>query len=264
MNISGTTKLLPLIGDPVAQVQAPSLFNPHFERTSTDALVVALQAPVEGVEEFCRALLQSSSVSGLLVTVPYKKTLFHMVDRASEAACLAGAVNAIRRDVDGMIVGDLFDGFGFLQGLRASGHDPAGKSVLLLGAGGAGSAIAAALGGAAISSLRIFDPDNNAAQNLASTVADATGCIASAVNDPNSESCEIVINATPLGMNEADALPIDPINLSANTLVADIIMKPAATRLLRHAAALGLPVHPGKPMLEHQVSAYLSFFGLTK
>ncbi len=156
--MTGKTILYPVIGHPVAQVRAPTVFNALFARAGMDALVIALDLPPHSVVEVSRALLDSRSVGGLLVIAPYKKTLFELLGGAGARAQLVGATNAIRNAEDGTLVGELFDGLGFVRGLQAGGHALAGKKVLLLGAGGAGSAIAAALAVQAIGVLRIFDP----------------------------------------------------------------------------------------------------------
>jgi shikimate dehydrogenase len=261
--ITGRTRLFPVVGDPVGQVRAPAIFNTLFARAQADALVLPLALPAHCVVQACRALLESSSIGGLLVTVPYKKTLFGLVDRAGRQACQVGAVNAIRRADDGALVGDLFDGLGFVRGLRAAGHDPAGARVLLVGTGGAGSAIAAALMEAGIGALALFDVDRHRALALADTLrrAGLHGPV-DVPGTPGAAGCDIVVNATPLGMQPMDALPIDPDTLDAGALVADVIMTPADTRLLQAARERGCRTHAGRPMLDHQVPSYLDFFGL--
>jgi shikimate dehydrogenase len=261
--VTGKTLLFPVVGSPVSQVKAPTVFNALFARAGVNALVVPLELPAQGVIAACRALLQSPSVGGLLVTVPYKKTLFDLVDQPGDEAQVVGAVNAIRRAPDGSLVGDLFDGQGFVSGLKAAGHDAIGKSILVLGAGGAGAAIAAALAATGVGSLSIFDPNSAQAGTLAQILQRRyPQCIVKAIQMPIAAQCDIVVNATPLGMKPTDPLPIDPALLDAATLVADVIMEPATTRLLQLAAERGLATHPGQPMLDYQVPAYLEFFGL--
>lgn len=263
LDVTGKTVLYPVIGHPVAQVRAPAVFNALFARAGVDALVVALDLPPHSVVEASRALLDSRSVGGLLVTVPYKKTLFELLGRAGMEAQLVGATNAIRKAEDGTLVGELFDGLGFVRGLQAAGHALAGKKVLLLGAGGAGSAIAAALAARAVGALRIFDPHGAHGVDLADLLRrHYPDCEFTPVDRPLADDCEIVVNATPLGMKESDPLPMDPMTLDARTLVADVIMQPAHTRLLQRAQQRGCLTHPGQPMLDHQVPAYLNFFGL--
>lgn len=260
--VSGRTRLFPVIGHPAAQVRAPVVFNALFAQAGIDAVSFGLDLAPDQVAATCAGLLASPNVGGLLVTVPYKKTLLAIAQRVGLDAQLVGAANALRRDADGAIVADLFDGTGFLAGLRAAGHEPKGRDVLLLGAGGAGSAIAASLAQAAVARLAIFDPRQQNVHALVAQLqphcprvrfeaqarADATGF-------------PIVINASPLGLKPGDPLPIDVTPIAAGTLVCDIIMEPAETALLRAAQARGLPVHGGRAMLDHQLPAYLDFFG---
>lgn len=260
--ISGHTRLFFVVGRPVLQIKAPAAFNGPLQGAATNTVVVPLDLPPETVAQTCRLLLQSPSVGGILVTVPYKKLLFGLADECGAAARVVGAVNALRRSAEGRIIGDLFDGAGFLSGLLAAGHRPEGQRVLILGAGGAGCAIAAALADAGIASLGIYDPRVEQAEALVQQLrSHYPGLSAQAVASPKMP-CDIVINATPLGMHEDDPLPIEPALLAPGALVVDVIMEPAVTPLLRRAAELGLPTHPGRPMLDHQLPAYLDFFDL--
>jgi shikimate dehydrogenase len=252
-------------------VKAPLAFNALFRRAGIDALVVPLELPPESVVETCRSLLASGSIGGLLVTVPYKKTLFELVAQPGESARLVGAVNAIRRgagaagETGGTLQGDLFDGVGFLAGLRAAGHEPSGRKVLVVGAGGAGSAVAAALLSAGVAWLGIFDVNAALADALAAQLQQHfSASEVVALRTPSHIACDIAVNATPLGMKAGDALPFDPASLAGGTLVADVIMQPAETPLLQRAAQRGLRVHPGRPMRDHQLPAYLDFFGLPR
>jgi shikimate dehydrogenase len=266
--VSGSTLLFPVVGNPVSQVKAPLAFNALFRRAGIDALVVPLALPPESVVETCRGLLASGSIGGLLVTVPYKKTLFELVAQPGESARLVGAVNAIRRGAGGTggtLQGDLFDGVGFLAGLRAAGHEPSGRKVLVVGAGGAGSAVAAALLSAGVAWLGIFDVNAALADALAAQLQQHfSASEVVALRTPSHIACDIAVNATPLGMKAGDPLPFDPASLAGGTLVADVIMQPAETPLLQRAAQRGLRVHPGRPMLDHQLPAYLDFFGLPR
>lgn len=261
--VNGRTKLFFVVGHPVLQVQAPLAFNAIFGEAGINALVVPLDLPPESVISTCRALLASPTTGGLLVTVPYKKTLFELADAHGNDALAVGAVNALRRSANGRILGDLFDGAGFVGGLLAAGHDPNKRRVALLGAGGAGSAIAAALARSGTKWIGVFDPSTGRADELATRLRALfpAGPDFEALNSPYA-ACDVVVNATPLGMRDTDPLPVDPAKLSPDTLVVDVIMEPAVTPLLRQAVACGLATHPGRPMLDHQLPAYLEFFQL--
>jgi shikimate dehydrogenase len=264
--LSGNTRLFPVIGHPVAQVRAPAVFNPLFAQAGEDAACFGLDLPSHAVVEGARALLQSRSVAGLLVTVPFKKTLAVLADRLGPAAARAGAVNALRRASDGAIEGDLFDGLGFLKGLQAAGHEIEGRRVLLLGAGGAGSAIAATLASAGVAVIGVYDPSTAAAEALASRLAapeqEAHEAKLRVLSQPQPSGFDMVVNATPLGLKPHDPLPLSPEAIAPGTLVCDIIMEPQTTAFIAAAQAQGLPVHRGRAMLDHQVPAYLAFFGM--
>ena len=262
LGISGTTRLFPVVGHPAAQVRAPTVFNALFAQAGIDAVAFGLDLPPDSVVAGCAALLASPNVGGLLVTVPYKKTLHAIAQRVGLDARLVGAVNALRRDADGAIAGDLFDGAGFVAGLAAAGHPLRGRNALLLGAGGAGSAIAAQLAQAGVARLALYDPQAGSAKALAAHLQAAFAEVAFEAQPAlQADGFDIVINASPLGLKPGDPLPIAPARLASGTLVCDIIMEPATTRLMQAAAQAGLPVHGGRAMLDHQLPAYFSFFG---
>lgn len=261
--IGGATRLFFVVGRPVAQVRAPAVINPLLALAGIDAQVVPLDVPANRLMATCRSLLSCHNVGGLLVTVPYKQAVLPLCEVLGAEAAASGAVNALRLNVDGQVEGDLFDGLGFVRGLQAAGHELRGRRVLLLGAGGAGSAIASALASAQVGSLAIFDPTAGRSAALAESLASRhAGCAILSVPHPRPHAHDLIVNATPLGMQAHDPLPLDPEQLDPATLVADVIMKPADTRLLQAARARGCTTHPGRPMLDHQLPAYLRFFGL--
>lgn len=263
--VSGKTLLFPVVGHPVAQVRAPAVFNALFAQAGIDAVCFGLDLAPERVIGTCCALLESPNVGGLLVTVPYKKTLAQLPTRLGPAASRTGAVNALRRGADGRIEGDLFDGLGFVHGLRAADHPVEGQRVLLLGAGGAGFAIAAALAEAGVGLLAVYDPVLDSVDALLGRLQPAyPGTMFRRQSLPQPEDFDVVINASPLGLKPLDPMPLDPQRIAPGTLVCDIIMEPATTPLLQAAIARGLPVHRGHAMLDQQIPAYLSFFGFAE
>jgi shikimate dehydrogenase len=257
--ISGRTRLFAVIGDPVAQVMAPELMNRLFGERGVDAVLVPIEVSAGHLATVVEGLKQIVNLDGFLVTVPHKLALSRLADRLSDAATLAGSVNAMRREPDGRWLGDNFDGEGFVRGLRIAGHMIPGKRFSLVGAGGAGVSIAAAILGAGASALSIVDLDRSRAEALAARLDTRWPGLpaASGVPDPASD---VVVNATPLGLREADPLPFPIDGLNPEAVVADIIMKPAETRLLQEAAARGLRTHPGLPMLAEQIPLYREFF----
>jgi len=261
--VSGTTRLYVVLGDPVTQVQSPALMNPLFARLGIDAVLVPVHASPAHLEPIVGGLRCAGNVDGIFVTVPHKAAVVGLADRCSPTVEIAGSANALRREADGRWYAENFDGLGFVTGLVAAGHDPKGRRVALVGAGGAGSAIAAALLAAGADQLSVCDPDTAKLNGLRSRL-DAhwpgrTGTSATAHLD----DADIVVNATPLGLNADDPLPLRPELLRPGAVVADIIMQPRETRLLREAAARGHRVHYGIEMLAGQLDSYRDFFGLT-
>lgn len=228
--ISGRTRLFAVIGDPVEQVRAPSLLNALFTRLGLDAVLVPVHATPEHFPHVITGLQRTTNVDGLLITVPHKIRACEFADELGRGAALSGSANAMRRDGNGRWQAENFDGEGFVAGLRASGHPPTGKLVCLMGAGGAGRAIAAAILGAEAAHLTVYDPDQAKCDALRTrleqywpgrfTVLDSVG---------GSLDCDIAVNATPLGMRSMDPLPFAPQALGPGTLVADIVMEPKDT-----------------------------------
>ena len=145
MHITGTTRLFFCIADPIDQVRAPEVFNSIFTRYGIDAAMVPLRVPAAQLEATLRALLESPTVGGVSLSIPHKAAATAIVDRPSAAARAANAVNAVRRNAAGELEGELFDGLGFMRSLDRAGIAYAGRRVLVIGAGGAASAVTTAL-----------------------------------------------------------------------------------------------------------------------
>lgn len=263
MAISGRTRLYAVLGDPVAQAQAPTLFNPLLDRLAVDAVLVPVHAPADRLDDVVRGLKATANLDGLLVTVPHKLAMCAHADELSATAALLGSTNALRREPDGGWRADNFDGAGFIGGLAAQGHQVSGRVVALSGAGGAGLAVAAALLAAGAARIDVTEPDARRLRALLTRLAPRWPGQVAAASGPPAPDTAIAVNATPLGLRTEDPLPFDPALLPPTALVADIIMHPAETRLLRTAASLGLPTHPGIHMLTHQLPLYQTFFRLT-
>jgi shikimate dehydrogenase len=259
---TGTTRLFAHIGDPIAQVQAPMLMNRVFLDAAVDAVMVAVQAKPDAMGRVVEGLKCIGNLGGILVTIPHKFAICAHADRRSVTVALAGSANALRREADGTWFAENFDGLGFVEGLRVQGHQPRGMRVVLVGAGGAGVAIAAALVQAGIQNLMVIDAIKDKADDLASRLnayrlGVATTACMSALGD-----ADLAINATPLGLRPEDPPPFAIDHLRRNTIVADIIMKPQETVLLKAAAQRGLRTHAGIHMLTPQVQMYRGFFGI--
>ncbi|MEU6382656.1 shikimate dehydrogenase [Streptomyces bauhiniae] len=259
--VSGSTRLYAVLGDPVDQVRAPGLLNPLLASLGVDAVVFPVHAPARDLAHIVGGLVRIGNLDGLLVTVPHKAAVCALADDLGPAAALSGTANAMRRRPDGRWLAENFDGLGFVRGLQAEGHTVQGRHITLVGAGGAGSAIAAALLVAGAGQVRVQDVDTARLAALLSRLGRQWPERVRAAAAGDLEAADIVVNATPLGMRPGDRLPFDPVAVRPDAVVVDIIMKPHETALLREAAAAGRRVHHGIHMLEQQVPCYREFFG---
>lgn len=257
---SGTTELFVILGDPIAQVQAPLIFNDIFRRAHRDSVMVAMRVSAANLAGAFAGLKHVENLAGISLAIPHKGPILHLCDDASEMAGIVGATNAVRRNADGRWFADMFDGRGFVGGLEAAGHAIEGRNALLVGAGGGGSAIAAALLDRGIGHLRIADVDRVRVDSFVARLNERWPGRAS-VAAPDPAGADLVINASPMGLQATDPLPLDPARIAPGTLVADIIMKPPETPLLRAAAQRGLSTHRGIRMFSHQIRLYAEFFG---
>lgn len=259
--ITGTTRLIAHLGYPTESFKAPMIYNPYFEREGIDAVVVPMGCRPEDYPDFLRLVFRLSNAHGALVTMPHKVTTISLVDELLPTAAIAGACNAVRREPDGRLTGEMFDGEGFVRGVLRKGREIAGKRALVLGAGGVGSAIAASLAKAGVSALGLYDINGAAAEALGARLVRYYPALALSLvsNDPT--GFDIVVNATPLGMKPGDPLPLEIARLDPSTFVGEVVMAEEITPFLAAARARGCAVQVGKDMLFEQIPAYLEFFG---
>lgn len=259
-HISGTTRLYGLVGDPLTTAKSPELLNRLFTEQGADAVCVPFGVKADELAAFVTGARTVGNLSGLLVTMPHKQRMLDYVDELHPTAREVGAINVIRCNPDGRWVGAIFDGLGCVLGMEWEGLHPANKSVLLIGAGGAGRAIAFAVASAGARSLTVFDVDRVRAEDLARSVAVATDCPAK-FGAPDPHEFEVVINATALGMKPGDPMPVDAARLAPGSIVVDIVNSVEATPLCRAASERGCRTQSGRPMHEGQAVHALRFLG---
>ncbi len=260
--ISGHTRVFGIIADPIHHVRGPTLFNEIFQKSGYDAVMVPLHITSAELPTVWRGLRDLRNLDGFLVTVPHKTAAAELCDAVDAAASLIGAVNVVRREDDGRMVGAMFDGVGFVAGLRANGYEPAGQSVLLLGAGGAASAIALALLDCGIGRLTIANRTSAKAEMLAAQLRKVIPNAEIAIGTADPTGHDLVVNATSLGLYLSDPLPLNPELLTERMTVAEIIMNPVETPLLSAARARGSAIQYGRQMLDHQLPLLAGFLGL--
>ena len=259
--ISGKTTLIAHLGYPTESFKAPLIYNPWFDSKRIDAVVVPMGVKAEDYPGFFDKLFRLSNIRGALVTMPHKVTTVGLLDEASTAVKVAGSCNAVLLRSDGKIVGDMFDGEGFTRGLKRKGFDVKGRSCLVSGTGGVGSAIAASLAADGVGRMALFDTNGASAEGLASRLREHYSKleVTSGSNDP--AGFDLIVNATPLGMKPTDPLPFDVSRIASTTFVGEVVMKQEITPLLKAAQEIGCRSQVGTDMLFEQIPAYLEFFG---
>ena len=259
--ITGHTRLFGILADPVTHVRTPMVFNGFFREHGIDAVLVPIEVPPEGLAALLDGLRAMTNLAGFVVTIPHKTAMVGLCDEVSREGRLIGAVNTVRRARDGRLVGTMFDGVGFVAGLRHKGHDPRGRRVYLAGAGGAASAVAFALADAGVARLTLFNRTAAKAADLAARVRVAYPGVEVALGSPDPSGHALAINGTSLGLKPGDALPFDVTRLGPDSVVAEVVMNPETTALLAAAAARGCPVHHGRHMIEEQIRLMADFIG---
>lgn len=267
--INGATDVYLILGDPIEQVRAPESFNLIFSTLGINAVLVPVHLPPEQVNAFVRAAFSARNIKGLLLTIPHKSLVMDLLDDCTELGRLAGAVNAVRCDAQGRLVGAMFDGEGLVDSLNGFGIAYTARRVLILGAGGGAAAIAASLvspaskvSTGAAAEVGLYDPTPGKAAALAQRLQAAGPAKVTVVESNDPAGFDVVINASPLGLSASDPLPCDVSRLAPQAALVDILMKNQPTPLVRAARARGLVAQPGFEMLIRQSALYLDFFGL--
>jgi shikimate dehydrogenase len=259
--ISGKTTLIAHIGFPTEAFKAPMIYNPYFERSGIDAVVMPMGIRPDDYATLFRPLFQLTNIHGALITMPHKVTTVAMVDEVTPTVLIAGSCNAVLKRPDGSLLGDMFDGTGFVRGIERKGRPLEGARALVVGSGGVGSAIAASLAFAGVSALGIFDSNADSADALAGRLRQHYPKLTVTTGSKDPTGFDVVVNATPLGMKAEDPMPMDVSRISPKTFVGEVVMKQEYTPFLRAAKDKGCEVQVGTDMLFEMIPAYLEFFG---
>lgn len=258
-NLSGETRLYPIIGDPIIYVKSPKKLTLGFEARGQNAMCIPMQVAAGDLDAAMRGFACIPNVDGLLVTMPHKFTAFNYCATSSQRSKLLAVVSVLRRNADGTWHGDMQDGLAFVKAQRDAGAKPEGAKVLLVGAGGAGSAIAIALLEAGVRELIIHDSDAGRTSKLLDLVSDlGRGRVKAGPPDP--AGCDMVCNATPMGMAEGDPLPVAANLLSPSMFVGDVVTgRDGSTPFLEAAMAAGCKTANGVQMVEAVQEIMLDF-----
>jgi shikimate dehydrogenase len=247
--LSGATRLFPIIGDPIRYVESPMRLTRTFGARGYSGICVPMQVPADDLDIVMAGLRAARNVDGILVTMPHKFTAFAHCATSSERAKMLGVVSVIRRNPDETWHGDMLDGLAFVKAQKDHGARPGRARVLLVGAGGAGSAIAIALLEAGVRELVIHDADASRVATLLDLLSDVgRGRVSAGPPDPT--GCDLVCNASPMGMQDDDPLPVDAALLSSSMFVGDVIAGHGVTPFLGAARAAGCKTANGDHMVE--------------
>jgi shikimate dehydrogenase len=259
--INGSTTVIANLGFPTEHFKAPMIYNPWFEMKGINAVVVPMGVDPEHFPQVLRSLFEIQNIHGALVTMPHKVTTTRLVDELTTTAKVAGSSNAVLRRPDGSLLGDMFDGAGFVRGVARKGQKIAGARALVVGSGGVGCAIAASLAAAGLSGIGLFDAAPASAEALAGRLREHYPALAVTTGSNDPQGFDIVFNATPIGMHDGDPLPVDIDRIAPTTFVGEVVMREQFTPLLRRAKEKGCPIQVGTDMLFERIPAYLEFFG---
>jgi len=248
-DLSGATRLFPIIGDPIRYVESPIRLTRSFAERDHNGICIPIQVTADDLDVVMAGLSASRNVDGILVTMPNKFTAFAHCAASSDRAKMLGVVSVIRRNPDHTWHGDMLDGLAFVKAQQDHGAQPEGARVLLVGAGGAGSAIAIALLEAGVRELIIHDADQSLVTELLGLLSVlGQGRAKGGPADPT--GCDLVCNATPMGMEDGDPLPVDAALLTSSMFVGDVIAGHGVTRFLAAAEAAGCRTANGGHMVE--------------
>jgi len=258
---SGKTHLYAILAHPVDHVRASEFYGPIIQAEERDAFLVPLHVLPEDLAKMIPMLQKISNLKGVILTIPHKEAMAVLCHEMGANGQLADAVNTVRFEPDGRLVGDHFDGIGFVNAARAHGIEPRGSRILMLGAGGAARSIAITLADEGAAAITITNRTESRAKDLATIVQAVFEDVEVKAGHADATGHDLIVNCTSLGLNTGDPMPMDPVSLTPDMCLFDII-SPRDTELMEAARAVGLStVIGGRPMVEHQVMAQLNFLG---
>jgi shikimate dehydrogenase len=257
--VNGETRVFGIVGHPIAQVRSPEMVTAELVRRGRNAILIPIDVLPKDFDGCLGQLMRVANLDGLIFTIPYKQQACRLASSLGAQARSVGAINALARGRDGW-VGEVFDGLGCVEAFRQAGHWFADQRVMLIGAGGAGRAIAFAVAAEGPKSMRIFDIDADRASRLAQSIAELDPRIDARAAEPMVEAIDILLNASPVGMLSDPRMPIDVENIPPSVIVFDAIVKPELTRLLALAQNSGCRTLFGRQMMHGQIRKVVDHF----
>lgn len=248
MQITAATQIVGLIGHPVAHSLSPALHNHLYRLLKLDMIYHAFNVTPSQVETAINGF-RALDFLGFNVTVPYKETVFHLLDSIDNEASSIGAVNTVKLE-NGVLTGYNTDGLGFIMHLKNSGFSINGTNVVILGAGGAARAIGVYIAKEEPKSIQIVNRTFNKAKTLAKVINTYKGKNIAKASLEIPANADFIINTTTLGMwPNNDSNPLQGCKLEAHTIVCDIVYNPRQTAMLQYAKEQGCKTCDGLGML---------------
>ena len=261
----GTTKIYGCLADPIDHVKAPSIFTSIFKSKQLDAVMIPIHVNSDDLENVVCSLKLIKNFEGMTITIPHKTDIAKLCDNLEPDAKFTGAVNWIKFDKNRKLIGNNFDGKGFVNGFLSQNHQLSNKIIGLFGSGGAAVAIGCSLAYEGIKELKIVNRDTNKANDLKKRINSFNKQLKITVfsqYDYDINNCDLIINATSLGLKKNDQTPFDVTKTPSKCIIADIIMQPEETKLLVQAKLIGRSIHYGKNMIESQIDLVGDFLNL--
>ena len=259
--INGSTKIMGIIGDPIAQARTPQIINPIFQSIGANIVCTPMHIAAQNLQLAWTGLKATKNLIGFGITLPHKIAAVTLCDSLDPVAKRVGAVNVVRRETNGELRGYQFDGTGFVQGLLSQNHILKDRHCLVIGAGGAAAAIVFGLVDAGVSSIKITNRTLEKAKQLADYVNQKIGTEKVSVGDPIPEGDhQLIVNATSLGMRADEPLPMPTDRINSTMLIAEVVANPPITRFLKEASSQGAAIHSGEYMVSSQVKMIARHF----
>jgi shikimate dehydrogenase len=258
---TGTTTFYTMIGTPIIQVKSPLFYNRYFAEHGIDAVMVAMDVPTDQVKDHFKLMQAISNFGGCIVTIPHKQAAVDCMDEISERAEDLLSVNVVRME-NGRLIGDMVDGLGFLVALRTHGLSIQGKRAAIIGGGGAGAAIAQAIADSGADEIVIKEIKAERYSFLERLLKKTNPEIKISFELTSLEGFDLVVNATPVGMNDDPNVPFPTDTLPPSILVADVVTSPKITPWLAAALKKGCEVQYGAEMAYGQFGLMGRHMGL--
>ena len=253
--ISGKTSVFGIFGHPVKHTFSPEMHNAAFAKIKQNACYVPFSVAPADLKRAVGAIVPLG-ICGLNITIPHKETIIPYLDDLTDDARMIGAVNTVEV-TGGKLVGHNTDGRGFIRSLREeTTFRPKGKTILMVGSGGAARAVGFNLALSGAKTLLLFDLDPVKAKKLGNDIRNNTAARVMVIDQKglakHSQDAECIINATPLGLKPGDPLPIQRQLIQKGHLICDLVYNPLWTPLLKAARSAGAETLSGIGMLLYQ------------